>query len=649
MSAGCGGDPVGGPNVDSDMTRYLTPIASALIAAAIVGCVRPAAAHAERAIGPAVLSLPELASQLSRSGETVHCARELRSRAAFVSLGTRPLAEQRELLSAGLGVRFRREGSDWLLEWDPDLRRKERSRLSRYAELARNRVREQVASVIGKYRGRTREQFLEEIERLQEDGRVEGLGGFLGADGPDRATALDFLPSEREQQVSQLRAISSPAGWKMVQLLAAAPSFDLWLRRGGELRAGFEDDPLDIERYSPLTPDPIYNRAHGMIQHDLLLLGVWFDPIHRTLNVGARYSSATTVDDDARTDVEIAFEPDLPDLFSELGRQDAADRAADIAATQHFLQSARAATPVALESPGGADCASQFVQEWSRATQQEAVMLLWPEREQGLTQPSGSRFSLAEWFAQDARSRAADHWMTRGFGWRPTQRQLTEVVSRALHSNPLEQSPWSLKEQDGVLLVTNQLAFLDRENDFPLAELLPVMRSARWEDVRSSQRKDPSIPYDVLARYANSLSPERNAAWWRLGYANYRGLPLRGLATTAAFVPLVEHLDLARRNMARRRIRSGQTLELPLARCSRWDLDRLQSSLRAFGLEYPECWHPGFVRERSALALEVQSKPADGSASAEVWFELHDLPVPDRPNDEWIHRVMLQGGGLRVH
>jgi hypothetical protein len=504
-----------------------------------------------------------------------------------------------------------------------------------------------MAAVIAGHRGRTRLQFLGEIEKLQEQGSAEGLGGFLGGDGPDHATAFDALRSEREQQIAQLQAICSPSGWKAAELLAEPRHLDQWLRTGGELRASFEDDPLDIERYSPLTPDPVYNRAHGMIQHELLLDGVWLDPIRRTLNVGARYSSATSADDDARTDVEVAFEPDLPVLFDELGSRDAAERAAEMGATQKFLQSPDAAAPVRLDQAGPADCASRFIEEWSRAKQREAVMMLWPEREQAISQPTGSHFTLADWFARDARSRAAEHWLTRGFGWRPTREQLADVTARALRANPLEPSPWSLREQDGVLLVTNQLAFLDRENDFPVADLLPLLRSTQWDDAGSSPRTEPGVPYDVLARYATNISPEKNATWWRLGWVTYRGVPLHALATTAAFVPLIEHLDLAHRNVAREQIRAGASLELPLARCSRWDLDRFQSSLRAFGLEYPECWHPGFARERSALVLEVRSK-REGSSSAEVSFELHDLPAPDRANEEWIPRVMLQGGGVRV-
>ncbi|BCW96909.1 MAG: hypothetical protein WHS44_11760 [Fimbriimonadales bacterium] len=103
------------------------------------GAATVAIAAAQQAAFPlGYYSFPEIAQRMSVEGRRIECARDLQQRLALIHLQPRPWQQTRELLEAGLDVRFRKISdaeNRWILERDPEIARLERQRRERLANL----------------------------------------------------------------------------------------------------------------------------------------------------------------------------------------------------------------------------------------------------------------------------------------------------------------------------------------------------------------------------------------------------------------------------------------------------------------------------------------------------------------------------------
>lgn len=116
----------------------------------ILGCTAGlllwATAHAQQVEFPLdYYSFEEIAQRMSVEGRKVDCARELRQRLAIVHMKPRSWQQAREIVEAGLDIRFRRTSeaeNRWILERNPDAMRQEkrwREQLAAYIERQRDR------------------------------------------------------------------------------------------------------------------------------------------------------------------------------------------------------------------------------------------------------------------------------------------------------------------------------------------------------------------------------------------------------------------------------------------------------------------------------------------------------------------------------
>ncbi|RYG49210.1 hypothetical protein EON79_02065 [bacterium] len=92
-------------------------------------------------IGPASMSMPELAEVLTKAGMPVEAGVPLRSRGAFVCLKDRSPEEVKKLLAEGLGVVFEPRKDRLMMVPDPVAKERERRMLMAYTRIAGTEIR----------------------------------------------------------------------------------------------------------------------------------------------------------------------------------------------------------------------------------------------------------------------------------------------------------------------------------------------------------------------------------------------------------------------------------------------------------------------------------------------------------------------------
>jgi hypothetical protein len=201
------------------------------------------------------------------------------------------------------------------------------------------------------------------------------------------------------------------------------------------------------------------------------------------------------------------------------------------------------------------------------------------------------RRSLAAWYADDGTGRMVSREV-------PSPDELKEL-SRI---QPQENSPWSLRMIDGVLVVTNQLSFLDRSCAAPMAPLLALERQLGPAAQRSSP---PVLTWEALRAYCRAAGTSRSM-WWGVPEGEYRGLPMKEITVMAPFLRLLDRLAPAARTAVWRGLRSKKEARVPLGGLAPADLASLIAALRALGPETPASWHPAAGEQLRQCAVTVQ-------------------------------------------
>jgi hypothetical protein len=621
-----------------------------------VGLMCPAhAAEPAVRIGPGVYTFPEIARKLSVGGRKVRCSKSLSNRAAFLSLRPRPWSETCSLISRGLNVRVQPDpGGGCLMVPDPAVQARERRWQERYTSYFRSRVDEQVARWRQKYLSRPREQWVREFDELWR--HLSDLEEQASAAGPE---GLEGVPEIEEyprlaQAAYKIDELLSPATGALLESLQGEwPAREL-LQRGWVARtaaspggtwpgirlADFQRkwDELRDTGWFVLErprPGPVPDLAPEVFKpYNQAVFGVTYNGGTEELAGGFHLSSANdTMGWDLGPDRWLGSKriPDLEQnfdaVFAALGPDAVAWLKSEREATERFLQSEGAGE--AFDTGGASDSLSELVETWSRKSKTEVIMELWPGRE------------MAFWAMGPGRV------LSTGPSYRLTLRQLFGGMETLLSLEPLgdparrqagrqyrrEVPEWSLRELDGVLVVSNRLAFLDRLQALPLAAFVQLERRCLPESISGR----PVMPYGAVVAYCRAVKAEENAAWLlHTGpFASaYRGVPIVEISLAQPLLRLFEELPLPVRTEVWRRLRAlppGEDVEVPLRLFPLPARNAYLASVRACGLQYPLAWDPRFTGNLEHCALSIEVIPEE--EASRCWQLRMSLGMPG--NEPW--------------
>jgi hypothetical protein len=475
-----------------------------LAALGAVAAVARAAAHQVEEpkvrIGPGLLTFGQLADALSVPGRRVQCLRALRDRAAFVSLKERPWSEAVAIVSAALDVKVvEEEPKVWVMQRDPQVRDREQRWFDRWTSNMYSELREKLKP-FAPYRGKAYRSV-----KLQIDAWYDECAQLHESD--------PGLKSTRGQELRRLlepfRQVEGSGDWLTAELFRTGAVNAQTIReaaaRGGVVKAAptaslFGDVSWLREGREPEPPaGPDKDLAVWALE-----LGQ--DGLSLRTRIFLVAASGKTLPFDGKGTQSLLGVWELfraPDVkagagrWPGLGEEAAAWLDRERAVTQMFLHSDAASKSFTLQGDRRITSLSQVVEAWSKELDSEAVMELWPMRE-GFHHPSiRARVELAP----------------------GKQMSLTTVFAESEKpKDPNENDDahaWTLRQDHGVLVVKNRLAFADRKREYPMAAFLALEKRAVSGMYRDLYLVD-TVGIEDIEAYCKATTPEASEAWAHL-------------------------------------------------------------------------------------------------------------------------------------
>ncbi|MFN7017415.1 MAG: hypothetical protein ACK4P5_09705, partial [Fimbriimonadales bacterium] len=184
-----------------------------VILGCIIGALLQGSAMAQQVEFPLdYYSFEEIARRMSVDGRRVDCARSLRQKLALVRLKPRSWQQAREILEAGLDIRFRLTSeaeNRWILERNPEMARQEK------------RWREQLAAYLEQKRDRDLQLMRKVLDKRVSD--EEAIAAALEAfkeDAPDQTTSSQEFEREMRKLIELFRTApmeSALRSWRAFQ------------------------------------------------------------------------------------------------------------------------------------------------------------------------------------------------------------------------------------------------------------------------------------------------------------------------------------------------------------------------------------------------------------------------------------------------
>jgi hypothetical protein len=567
--------------------------------------------------GPGLMTLPEIAEKLSTAGQPVRCAPGLRHRAAFVYLKERPRAQAESILAAALDVRVRpstapeeRKQGVLVLDSDPDAEQRERRWRRRLADALHTTVAERVremaahlqrprAEVVAEREKATAErQALQDRKRTPaEEARLRAVQrnemALTNAENSDpfQLAARACLPPQFTAREIE-RALETGYTLRVDAATAVLSDADLQAVEGFAKQRFFRE-ASEPPRFGHLVSGWTASRDLGQVGISFatsLLAPVPGGDVHcNPWEVGTRYPSfVPPSDDESGGAVQRAI---LDEMFlrgefggangAVLGEGAAGWLRAERRSTEAFLASERARKPISAV-PGGTvegDSVSEVVARWSARQDAEAVMELWPPVERRMRNAD----TLAGTFA------------------------VTD--------------PWTLEEKDGVLLVRNQMAFLDRPRRTPTAALAGLLRTVEATNGPRATLPPARLPYEAMVAYCDASQDTTPWAVPESPSGTYHGLRLYTLDNAAPGLFVWRRMTFGQR----RELMEGTPFplrELPGAALA----DLAGMLRRRFGPNKPALWQPGVDAQLAAGEMRPDLSLRSGRSS---WLRLDDLNTGD--------------------
>jgi hypothetical protein len=561
-------------------------------------------------IGPAVLTFPEIARELHRTGNSIECSPALKNRAAFVYLKNRSWKEARALLSKGLDLRFRQIGGlpdTWKMEPDPVVVEREQTWVASLIRNVQSRFHWSLRN-IRPYLKYSYQQVKERYDAAWAELKVHF------ANDPN----FDPDSSPRTRELAEIMNTSIGAtdvGWWLTARwlesgVLRLQAMEESVRRGHsfQIQRINSDEELDGVRFAALSSH--FSEMHS--SPNLAIYGFELDP--RDLKIR---TEIFTMNGDGEVMSTNGYETSpygtarwgvLFKGHHKEGQEPSPGIGTDEASawidaqhklTQDYLASPLASKPVKNITEEEITSVSQVIEEWSRTLDQEAIMELSPLREELedtnhhiRTIPPGAAVTLAELFSE------------------PDQPSMfTEGTSLQV---------WTLMEKDHALLVSNRIAFMDRLRDLPSAPFVELERSLASK-AKPYENRFPQMDYDKLVAYCKATTPQQNALWRVIGmYGLYRGVNVINLCSDYAMANLWEGLSQSDRDKAVTLSSPPQRLTVSLSHMSLKTQQRLVATLQGFGSTYIQSWNPkyaGYLRTCSLYVGLNRNSVKDGRAS----------------------------------
>jgi hypothetical protein len=585
-------------------------------------------AEQEPGLGPGCFTYPQIARWLSRDGHTVTCDASLHNRAALIYFKPRSRDAACKLLAAGLDIRLRSDGGTpgtEILEPDPDVTIREQRWFSRYSRSLNDRLQAKLAALTP-YIGITDKQ-------LQQ--RSDALTGQLAAMRRSRAPEQ---PSSRQELDlnAQLTALKEVTGSypQIVQagllLKQAVRSWEPAFSTGTSLSIA----PI------PATLAASVAERRSNQPAPVCVSGWVLDPVHGNALFKIFFGSANDIHEYNGGVLSLDPPPDVYRIFHGMGEKGSSayrglesDAATWLAAerdkTKQFLAIDIAQRPI--DVPRAADSAtlslSQVIESWSRSTDAEVVMELCPPREVMIYPNVLPMSSMPQG----------------GFGRTISASSLAGMFGEEGGSVPTL-TAWSAWQQDGVTLLKDRLAFIDRRATYPLPTLLDL-EAHPWRTV------DATVPYFTLRqlmRYAD-YTPEQQDAICSLpgDLKTYRGLDLPSLALAAPIATAWRQLTANERAQILKQAASGSPATYPLSALAPGSLGRVLERMQANPLDYPESLVPGFgnLLAHETLTVTVETRADLGGVRLATLSMLPSSGTPFSLPQRLVRAVVEGSGG----
>lgn len=489
-------------------------------------------------IGPGMVTLSEVAAALSVGSHQVEAAADVQDSAAFVRIKDRPWSQARNLLCRGLDVVLKeKKGAKdaWFLTYDPDVKDREETWRRLLARNMRSYILAQLPEQL-KLAQQSPEQLQaraaeikSELDTLETQGQKNSAKHREEQAAYDAALSATFWGAQ--ERLCAAWMTSDFPGLSHVQQAAEA-GWAAWLFPSSRMPADLLA-PV-VEKLARGDTPMRYDRAMGVIQLNLMPGGVGMNiglyllsgeegtgfASIRQPNAGSMNVPYSLVDEDqAASDmhppwIEWMFRGRRPinsRSFDGLGDAAIAWLQQQREQTAAFLKSSRAKIPIPTPRRWP-DSLSQWVEAWCKLVDGEVVMELCPGGEVGGDLESSDTrkpaYSLAD-----------------------------------LHTGPSAGSfgAWSLVEDNGTLLVKNQLAFLYRARKRPVASLVRLLRNltpvvtkdttADATTARSEAISLNALPFPTVRDYVLDVTSAAHGYWSfpQIFADRYRGFNLRDL------------------------------------------------------------------------------------------------------------------------
>jgi hypothetical protein len=607
-------------------------------------------------IGPDALSFPQLAAQLSVDGRVVACAPDLKDNATFVYLKNRNWTQITRLLGKALAMRFiadTKKPNTWRMERAPEVLAREQRFRKRLFQNADTNLQHDY--------GGNRNYSLRDYPHIQ--AQYEEL------DRAERAL-VSSTPSEKVQTSPEFQEIvrrkselfrlypRSPGAWLGIHLFRSGKvgTWDEVFRHGEivsvlNVRDILGNQPPEQLGLDPMQPLLICRLAtRGMQSGGTVSLTFY------QIGPGGQYKSLSGFQVRQSDQVGGLFLGDarVPRRPSpSLGEEAEAWFKQECRTMEAFLQSPRARKPV--PSPNKADFAdfSTLIEAHSRALDAETIMELWPQREMcndfniGIDrdrqdertpprEPSEGGVLPVSFTPNPARKQQNDRRFLKN-NTLVAGNSLQAVFADNLIGSP---GVWTLREQDEVLLVTNRMAFLDRQKRFPLRAFLPLARAGKLVPVPGGQKF--VISPEKLHDYAMAVPAEQNVLWLReLDRHDYRSVPMREIAEGISLVKLWYQLPERTRKAMLARLRPTETVSLSGMDIAPRALEELERAMRLnWRGSSPHVWLPNFMQHLRDGKFSIYT------VSLPRYVENKEKFVPDY---SLMFRPSMEGTGLDIH
>ncbi len=570
-------------------------------------------------LGPQVMTYEELAIALSTPDRRVLVSPDLKQGAVLVYLKNRSWQEAVQLLEYGLELRFTAStDSDgityWLMERDPDVRKRDARFFDQYARVATQTLQARL---------RLYDELLTRpLSELQQEYRspaAPSLVPELQAEDFTWDTPLSFDTLESVRRWARLYWAQSLDGYVMLRWMRS--HWNETLTRRLLLERGLimlQPRALGVEGLTEDELNTFLRATHADEEYNLVQGVVGWSSRERIVipfcDLLSPYGAGTGW---LLIPMLLRVEPPtLEQLFQQMSKE---------AYTYYTQLSERQVSTLSgyksAEKPfrvNDANALSELLENFAKELNHEVLMELAPEREVVVSfvwqEEKAGKWRLSHLLNPTVvHSEAIGSELSGGEELRdfyllfmagvltePTEGDISlrQILIRALDSGV---GVWRYEVHEGVLIARNLFAFLDRRYCYPLKELLELERAlARLESDETPRKAEKAL--GILARFARSVchQPDPNLPC----LSDYRLLKRLGGDYFIQTLPAIMLLE-RQPNKARllQRLRNGSEVRLPISALGIVNLDKMVRLWRLnvfhswggqpFG--YRHAWHPDFV------------------------------------------------------